>query len=329
MELGAWQPILDGPLSPRENAFAIGIGEEVLVVGGSYATPCPPNADCGVPDKPPLADGAIFNSDTGRWRSIAPTPEPIWWAEGAVIGATVYVWASGSERSGNEEAFLAYDPATGTWGQLPYDPLSPSFDRSMVWAGGELVLFDMEHVPQPGSDGPSVARAAALDVESGSWRRLPDSEIIATGPFVDVGGLLVNPALGWADGGEVNGWDRAYPYGGILDPANGQWSPLPAPPAGQREFSVGLVAADRGHYIGEQGWVLDMDTGMWIDVPPLDDVRTDAVVRPAKGRDDGLLSRPESIASRARSRGSCRRRTPARGGWSRADPSPTCRHRRG
>ena len=33
----------------------------------------------------------------------------------------------------------------------------------------------------------------------------------------DEGGLLWNPSLGGADGGQVNNWGRAYPYGGVFD----------------------------------------------------------------------------------------------------------------
>ena len=88
----------------------------------------------------------------------------------------------------------------------------------MAWSGQELLLFDHELVPNPGSEKPSITRAAALDLESGSWRRLPDSEILASGPWVIDDGRLINPMLGSADGGDSNGWGRSYPYGGILDP---------------------------------------------------------------------------------------------------------------
>jgi hypothetical protein len=39
-------------------------------------------------------------------------------------------------------------------------------------------------------------------------RRLPDSELLTTGPWIPVDGKLVNPSLGSADGGEVNNWGR-------------------------------------------------------------------------------------------------------------------------
>lgn len=96
------------------------------------------------------------------------------------------------QRRPAQQRDFVFDPATASWGELPPDPLSPSFDRSMAWSGRELLLFDHELVPNPGSEEPSLTRAAALDIES-SWRRLPDSEILATEPWAVVNGRLVNP----------------------------------------------------------------------------------------------------------------------------------------
>jgi hypothetical protein len=313
-----WQALPAGVLSPREGALGLWTGQEVLLVGGSDAPPCPPNASCVPPDVPPLADGAAFDPRTGAWRRIADSPVPFEWAQGIAVGRTAYLWIPGSAgRPDAASAFLAYrieddrweelppppgdfdlfhgivqagdrivaytgsdeqgegsdfafDPATKTWSELPPDPLSPSFDRSMVWSGGEIVLFDHELVPNPGSEKPAVTRAAALDLETGSWRRLPDSKIISTGPWVRDGERLVNPTLGGADGGEVGNWGRAHPYGGIFDPASGRWSALPNPPDGEEDFGAGVLTDSGGHYFGYQGWILDATTDTWIELPPLD-----------------------------------------------------------
>lgn len=314
----AWQVLPAGPLSPREGALGLWTGQEVLLVGGSDAPPCPPNASCVAPDTPPLADGAAFDPKARTWRRIADSPVPFEWADGIVVDLTAYLWIPGSPgRPKAEAAFLAYridddswdelplppgdtglfhgivpagdrivayassdeqgeqpdyifDSATGAWNELPPDPLSPSFDRSMAWSGQELLLFEHELVPNPGSEKPSLTRVAALDLETGSWRRLPDSEILATGPWVLDDERLINPTLGGADGGEVGGWGRTYPYGGILEPANGQWSALPDAPRGDEDFGSGVLAESGGHYFGHQGWILDTSTSAWIEIPPLD-----------------------------------------------------------
>jgi hypothetical protein len=320
----AWREVPAGPLSPREGALGLWTGGEVFLIGGSDAPPCPPNAECVVPDVPPLADGAAFDPVTREWRGIAEAPLPFEWAQGLVVGTTAYLWVPGSpERPDADAGFLAYhieenlweelplppgdlgwlqgivqagerivaysgsdeqgeqpdfvfDPATSSWSELPPDPLSPSFDRSMAWSGRELLLFDHELVPNPGAEEPALTRAAALDLESGSWRRLPDSEILATGPWVPDDGRLINPTLGGADGGD-GGWGRAYPYGGILDPASGEWSALPHPPGGEEDWgsgvlteSGGVLTESDGHYFANRGWVLDTSDNAWIEIPPLD-----------------------------------------------------------
>jgi hypothetical protein len=314
----AWQAVPAGPLGPREGALGLWTGREVLLIGGSNAPPCPPNASCIPPDVPPLADGAAFDPETGAWRKIADSPVPFEWAQGIVVGTTAYLWVPGSiGRPKADVAFLAYraeenrwqqlplppgdpdlfhgimqagdqivayaysdeqgeqpdvlfDPGTSAWKELPPDPLSPSFDRSMAWSGRELVLFDHELVPNPGSEKPALTRAAALDLETGTWRPLPDSRILATGPWVLSNGRLVNPVLGGADGGEVENWGRTYPYGGIFDPESGEWSPLPDPPDGEEDWGSGVLTESGGHYYGHRGWILDTATNEWIELPPLD-----------------------------------------------------------
>jgi hypothetical protein len=313
-----WQAVPPGPLSPREGALGLWTGSEVLLIGGSDARPCPPNASCLPTDIPPLADGAAFDPQSRTWRRIADSPVAFEWAQGIVTGATAYLWIPGSTGRPNADvAFLAYridknrwqqlplppgdpdlfhgivqagdrivaythsdeqgeqpdvvfDPGTNAWSALPPDPLSPSFDRSMAWSGRELVLFDHELVPNPGSEKPALTRAAVLDLTSGGWRRLPDSEILATGPWVLNNGRLVNPVLGGADGGETGNWGRTYPNGGVLDPIRGEWTALPNPPDGEADFSSGVLGEVGGHYFGYRGWILDTTTNEWIELPPLD-----------------------------------------------------------
>jgi hypothetical protein len=320
-----WTALPAPPLSARIAGIALWTGEEVLVVGGSDAPPCPPTASCAVPSEPPMADGAAFDPKTETWRRIVDAPVAFDGAEGVVLGRTAYLWIrGGSGRPGTEPAFLAYginednwqklplpdeagdlslaaagdrlvaysntdehgeqpdllfDPATASWIELPPDPLSPSFDRVIAWSGRDLVLFDHALVPNPGSKTPALTRAAAFDLETCAWRRLPDSDILATAPWAATAeGRLVNPALGAADGGEVNNWGRSYPYGGVLDPQTGDWSALPAAPDPAEAYAVGVLTRESASYFGPgPGLVLDTTAWRWLPVEPLGDGSEDLV----------------------------------------------------
>jgi hypothetical protein len=232
-----------------------------------------------VPGSPERSDAdagfLTYHIEEDRWEELPLPPGDLGWLQGIVQAGEQIVAYSGSDEQGEQPDFV-FDPATSSWSELPPDPLSPSFDRSMAWSGRELLLFDHELVPNPGAEEPALTRAAALDLESGSWRRLPDSEILATGPWVVVNGRLVNPTLGGADGGD-DGWGRAYPYGGILDPASGEWAALPHPPGGEEDWGSGVLDTpggvhtdSGGHYFANRGWILDTSDNAWIEIPPLD-----------------------------------------------------------
>jgi hypothetical protein len=257
---GAWRRLADAPV-PFEWAQGVAVG------GTAYLW---------VPGNPgrPSAKGAFlaYRIETDRWEKLPAPAADAGRFRGIVEAGGRIVAYSGSDEHG-ERPDLVFDPTTASWRELPPDPLSPSFDRSLAWSGRELVLFDHGLVPNPGSEAPAVTRAAALDLETGTWRRLPDSEILASGPWVQAEGRLVNPMLGGADGGEVGNWGRMHPYGGILDPASGEWSALPHAPDGDEDVASGVLTASGADYFGDRGWVLDATTSTWIELPALDDGR--------------------------------------------------------
>ena len=305
-----WTALPASPLAAREGAMAAWTGSLVLVVGGTDAPPCPPNADCPA-DATPLRDGAAYDPVARSWRRIADAPVPVTWASGAVVGSTVHWWVGGpagptflaydlagdlwrilplpSEAGLGERRLVAagerivayrstqehgpgpdlvYEPATGAWAALPGDPLSPSFDRSLVALDGRLVLLGIAAVPDPGVE-PPFYRAAVHDLATGEWRRLPDAEVVGGEPtWYAASGLVVNPALGSADGGAVNAWGRAFPFGGMLDVVGEAWLPLPGGPAGDGPL-IGLAAAADTFVVNRQGWVLDVERLAWQQLEPL------------------------------------------------------------
>lgn len=85
------------------------------------------------------------------------------------------------------------------------------------------------------------------------------------GRWTWTGQCLVDPTLGGADGGQVNNYGRVIPYGGRLDPATGDWSPLPNAPA---QSSGGWPAdALDGPRIAAGGWLYDDSNGSWTPLP--------------------------------------------------------------
>src|SRR3954470_3126752 len=68
-----WRRLPEPPLTPRDHAVVVGVGDRMLVVGG-WEFLCPPMADCSFPDAPLLHDGAVYDSATDSWSEIAAPP---------------------------------------------------------------------------------------------------------------------------------------------------------------------------------------------------------------------------------------------------------------
>lgn len=209
---------------------------------------------------------AFLSYDAGndRWTQLElpPVGTPV-----ALTAADDKVIAYQTTQEDGVRPDLSFDPATGRWSKLPRDPLEPSFDRSMVWTDQGLVLLGIESVPNPGAEGPAVYRAAIL--RGNEWERLPDSEVIGWDPeaWAWSGRYVINASTESADGGEVGNWGRAYPAGGMLDPATGEWIDLPQPP-GEPERTSFYASSERGMVRGTNQ-VFDAKALTWVTMPEL------------------------------------------------------------
>jgi hypothetical protein len=301
-----WRKLPDPPLSARYDASAFWTGQEVIVLGGTDAVPCP--GDCPVRPRAPLADVTALDPAAGVWRPLTQPPQPLGSIRGAVLSGTLYLvddavppsflgyrvdedrWdvlpkpkgdhfgglvAAGSRLvalGGSEEngivADQVYDPESKGWADLPRDPLAPSFDRSMVWTGRDLVLLGIRLDSLRPPNAAPVYSAAVLD-HAQRWQRLPDSDVVGWSPtWFFAGGSIVNPSLGSADGGATNNWGRAYPFGGILMPP-ARWVPLPEIPPGPRDGVFGGISVGGGDYVvSSAGWALHVPTSRWIPIVP-------------------------------------------------------------
>jgi hypothetical protein len=300
---GTWHKLSAPPLSPRLGAITAWTGTEALFLGGDTGAPCPPNADCSAPQAR-ARDGAAFDPDRGTWRKTANAPatlEP--YASRAVIGDEVWVVAEGallsydasadawathrppaklpeygqvvadhgriivvrSERRRSDSPDQVYDTQAQAWSPLPEDPLEPAFGRMLTETSAGLVLTGYDLIAQPGSEKPSFVRAALLAPESDRWKLIADSDQLGGGLWTWTGKRMVDPTLGGADGGEVNGYGRTIPTGGILDPVTGAWSRLPHPPKYLTGgWGVGALA---GPLAAGEGWIYDDRDETWTKVP--------------------------------------------------------------
>ena len=313
---GDWVRLPDPPLSGRNEASIVGVGDDVIVFGGTDFL-CPPNADCESGDSVDFADGAAFDRALNEWRSIADLPVPTVRADTAVVGDQVFALTRGLGPAKRElvaydvnddawkeiglpnestvhgswsivatdEAIVLYattdehgrapdwvfDPAVESWSELPDDPLGPAFNRSMVWNGEALFLFDKALVESPGgADGPSYTRAARYHHRA--WTALPTADTIGPGPALVDGHRLIAPVLGCADGGDNNSYGRCIPYGAVFDTTANEWGELPNAPGKGRKYiwAYGGVS-DTDLVAGStHGPFLDATTDEWLDLPPLD-----------------------------------------------------------
>ncbi|HWV48769.1 MAG TPA: hypothetical protein VN035_04875, partial [Microbacterium sp.] len=157
---------------------------------------------------------------------------------------------------------LVLDLDSGEWSELPADPLGAMFDRSLLPTPDGILLTGKALVESPGSERPSLVQAALYDRETGAWTRLPDTGQIGGWSPVWTGERVVDAALGGADGGEVNGWGREYPFGGMLSIPDGEWSPLPEAPEPMRDPWIGHVEGG-GRFLAADGYIFDDVEETW------------------------------------------------------------------
>jgi hypothetical protein len=267
---GSWRKAPSPPLSPRESARAVWTGHEVLVVGGSDAPPCPPNAQCAATRRPPLRDGAAYDPRTRAWRRIARAPVGFDFAEAAVVGGTVFVATPGNDsRPGSPAAVLAYGVARDRWRRLPTPP-RPQRNYTLVAAGRRLVAYDR-------GGGRQAAPGYLLARDRRSWRPLPQAPLLNSSA----------QSMAWS-GRQLVLFRSAYVGRRALRPPlaraaalrfdTGRWRKLPDSQTvlfghywvrvGSRLIDPALGDGDEDYRWGRPiGGILDPERGVWSDLP--------------------------------------------------------------
>jgi len=161
-----WASLPDAPLTPRRSAHAFWVGGRLLVVGGTGADACPPNADCVEPADAPLRDGATYDPRSETWTTVAEAPVPLGPGSAAVVGGHAYLLLSGhgSSHPSVRSAFLAFDAETGRWSELAH----PGGGGMQMLAphGGTVIAY---HSTQENGVRPDLIYNAARD----TWAELP------------------------------------------------------------------------------------------------------------------------------------------------------------
>jgi hypothetical protein len=300
-----WTRAADLPLAARYAPLLVWTGDDVLALGGHTGPACPPNASC-VEQHDNVRDGAAYDPVADTWRALPDAPIDLdrftghalvdgtlvvgsdrgWWSFDLADEAWTRLPSPERGSSGPEAAddgrvythvrnrVQALEVATGAWTELPPDPLTPRLTDGTVFATDDGVVLTGVNYQETAPDEPTLAQADLWD--GTAWRRLPRTGMI--GPLYHwTGQRLVGAEIGGADGGQVNAWDRWYPFAGALDPRTGEWSELPGVPGyddlDQRGWRVEAAA---GQLIATAGFVYDDGRGTWTELGrPPSDIRQD------------------------------------------------------
>ncbi len=172
-------------------------------------------AACGRSGSAP-APGAQPASPQVRWQALAPAPIRVdaylatAWTGKELIVSGVCCTASDGTLLRAKNVAAAYDPASGTWRELPR-PLGDTADpvaRTAVWTGKETLLW-------------GAFKATAYDPQSNRWRLLPPAP---TGHGMAI--WTGHEMIGWGGGCCGDAWSDGSAY----DPAANSWRKLAPSP---------------------------------------------------------------------------------------------------
>jgi Kelch motif protein len=258
---GVWRKLPAAPLAPREALVSVWTGREMILFGRitkqitpkvirvNVAETFDPGAQRWrrLPSPGPTTSfldyggawtgkeaivwgqgvRAAFDPATGRWRQL-PSSRLLSVHEGfgfvAWTGKELIGWGGGCCGDAFDDG-VAFNPRTNRWRALPRSPLAGSTRPIGAWTGHELILLvgdtDPDGKPWPAR----LARAAAYNPTTGSWRRLPRIPASRSGANAVWDGheLLVVGGTAPAAPGRPAPLART---GFAFDPATNRWRPL-------------------------------------------------------------------------------------------------------
>ena len=244
-ERGSWVKLPDPPLSARSEVNIVGVGDDVVVFGGTDFL-CPPDASCELGDSVAFADGAAFDRSSNQWRPIADLPVATVGASTAVVGDQVFALTLGFGPVRRQ--LVAYDVSDDAWGKigLPYET-AVHRSWSIVATGDAIVLYAT-------TDETGTAPDWVFNLTDQSWSELPDDPLgpafarsmVWNGTALFLFGKALVESPGGADGPS---YTRAARYQGgawTVLPTADTIGPGPALVDGHRLIAPRLGCADGG-----------------------------------------------------------------------------------
>lgn len=257
-----WSRLPDAPLSPRDHAVVVGVGDRMLVVGG-WEFLCPPGADCSTPEGPLLRDGAVYDPASNSWTRVTEPPFGVRRAEFATTAldgwAYLLTGCADGPACDARPRLLSYDLADDRWtdhGAVP----GPERHRHLTTWGESLLAYSS-------SDEHREAADLVYDPRSATWEELPDDPLPSTFDRFVVAAeddlVLAGSSRAALDSGESSPKLAAR-----FDMATGEWTTLPqAPGPGYQLFPSDDGPLLNAHYFESPGAVLDTGSWTWSELP--------------------------------------------------------------
>jgi len=182
-------------------------------------------------------DTQAYTPATGRWSRLRQ--EPAGGGEDGLVawaGHELIDWGGGC--CGDALATgAALDPSTGRWRLLPVAPLAPSNSPVGVWTGHALLVFVTGLDPEGHQYPATLARAAAYNPATNTWRRITPIPSPRRGEALVWDGHEVLAVGGYRATG-ISAQPILLASTLAYTPASNRWHILAAMPAGRAQFAV-------------------------------------------------------------------------------------------
>lgn len=161
----------------------------------------------------------IFETQSDQWRKALDMPSARAGHVMVAVGAKLYVMGG---LSSEDTSIFIFNTATAKWSTAPYSMASTRRGIAAAVEGSNVYLIGGSP-----SQGSASARVDALDVASGTWRRLAD----LPSPRMGAAATMLGGQLHVAGGATFNP-GRTYRDHFVYDPTGNKWHsslPLPTP----------------------------------------------------------------------------------------------------